>query len=288
MSQKKDSRRMKQSAKIFIWIISIISSLSLGCIIGGIWTHQTHTLTDDPRTHIDAFGKTHFILGYEHQEVIPTESVIETQTPPLPLRPACSSQDLIERLTCEDGGFKQAFFSPDDDLETMLVNLIEHEQEALKIAIFSFTNGNIAQALARALDRGVKIELVIDASCLKDRFNKIEVLKNKGVKPHIYQPASNTLLSDIMHNKFVIFKKNIANKPLLWTGSFNFTKSAQLKNQENVIIIDERHIIARYETQYEILKKRVNTPQATKVASLRRTSRKKTSNATLKQETAYA
>ena len=85
----------------------------------------------------------------------------------------------------------------------------------------------------------------------------------------IYKPSNTTIFSDIMHNKFVIFGKNISNKPLLWTGSFNFTKSAQLKNQENVVILDEQYLIQKYEKQFEVIKKRISYSSSSKVAHVK-------------------
>ena len=54
-----------------------------------------------------------------------------------------------------------------------------------------------------------------------------------------------------MHNKFII----IDNKKL-WTGSFNWTNSADTSNQENIIITDDSEVIERYKEQFEILKLR--------------------------------
>jgi phosphatidylserine/phosphatidylglycerophosphate/cardiolipin synthase-like enzyme len=53
-----------------------------------------------------------------------------------------------------------------------------------------------------------------------------------------------------MHNKFAL----LDNKT--WTGSFNWTWSANIKNQENVIFTDELEVCKKYEKYFEILKKR--------------------------------
>ena len=209
-------------------------------------------------------------MGYQSQTP-PTVAETEEEIPDLiPEKAQCTIDTVTGILTCPGGGIKQALFSPDDNLESVLISLIDNEQHSLKVAVFSFTNGNIAQALLRALDRGVTLELVIDASCLKDRFNKIELLQAKGINPYIYRPSATTLLSDIMHNKFVIFGENIGGKQILWTGSFNFTKSAQLKNQENVIVLDEKYLIEKYEKQFEVIKKRVAQSQNQKMARVKR------------------
>jgi phosphatidylserine/phosphatidylglycerophosphate/cardiolipin synthase-like enzyme len=59
-----------------------------------------------------------------------------------------------------------------------------------------------------------------------------------------------------MHHKFVIFGNNIGGKSLLWTGSYNFTKSATMNNQENVLVLDEIHLIEKYGRQFELIKQR--------------------------------
>lgn len=191
-------------------------------------------------------GKTHFILG------LPTPPSVPLKKIQLP----ANLSNLSEKLICHDGCYKQAFFSPDDNVQEILVQLIEQEKRSIKIAIFSFTDGKIAKALIDARYRGVQVEVIIDVTGLRDKFNKIEALKANGVKVTVYDPKNNSIYNDIMHHKFVIFENNIGDKSLLWTGSYNFTKSATLNNQENVLILDEIHLIQKYARQFELLKDR--------------------------------
>lgn len=203
-------------------------------------------------------GKTHFIVGMPPQKEIERVATV------------CKTDELTGLLQCKDGGLKQAFFSPDDDLETILIALINAEQRAIRAAVFSFTNGAIAQALVNAYKRGVQIEIITDISCLRDKFNKIDMLKKAGIKIFVYNPRiSRSLLNNIMHNKFVLFEKNAGNKSLVWTGSFNWTKSAQVNNQENIIILDEIHIIEKYNKQFALLKQRLKGKQSTSIAQSR-------------------
>ena len=55
---------------------------------------------------------------------------------------------------------------------------------------------------------------------------------------------------------FIVFKKNLLGRSILWTGSFNFTHSARLRNQENVLILDNKALIDRYLEQFGVLKTR--------------------------------
>ena len=193
-------------------------------------------------------GKTHFIVGMP----VPQQKVAPI--------PDGHSNDLSVLLRCDDGSLKQVFFSPDDDLQSLLIKLIDAEQHSIRLAIFSFTDGQIAQALLQAKARGIDIEIITDISSLRDKFNKIDLLRKNGVTVHVYNPANLTIYNNIMHNKFVIFGKNVNGKSLVWTGSFNFTKSAKIYNQENVVILDSIHLIARYNKQFSVLKERIRKP----------------------------
>jgi|GEM_PF-1294231 len=185
-----------------------------------------------------AFGKTHFILD------APTKLLLE------------KSPISIMQLPTHKGE-SRVLFSPDDDVAGALIDYINNEQKSIKVAIFSFTNGTISQALIEAHNRGIHIEIVVDTAYGRDKFSKIERLKEAGVAVYCYNPRNNkTLLSDIMHNKFIVFELNKDNHSLVWTGSFNFTKSAAVNNQENVVIIDDWQVVNKYEQQFERLKKR--------------------------------
>jgi phosphatidylserine/phosphatidylglycerophosphate/cardiolipin synthase-like enzyme len=61
-----------------------------------------------------------------------------------------------------------------------------------------------------------------------------------------------------MHHKFVVFGKNIDAKKLVWIGSFNFTKSADIANQESVVVLDDIQTINKFDAQYVRLKERSN------------------------------
>jgi phosphatidylserine/phosphatidylglycerophosphate/cardiolipin synthase-like enzyme len=194
---------------------------------------------------LSSLGKTHFIVG-EPTKYVPPKKVRTTTVKPC--------DDLLCR---KDGSVRQALFSPDDHLQDVLIDLINKEKTLIHIAVFSFTNGEIANALINAYRRGIDVCVLIDNSGVQDRFNKIERLRDAGIPVWIYKQAhTKRILTDKMHNKFVVFGDNLLHKPLVWTGSFNFTKSAVEVNQENVVVLDDRDIIERYNKQFTQLQKR--------------------------------
>lgn len=235
-------------------LVTYCSPLLLFILLGSSYYGGTHTDSGTGRKGFAlkvpvSFNKTHFIVGLsatpvQYHEEATNEAGYETV-----------SHD-TEGVACN-----RAYFSPDDDLQQKLIDLIDQEQQEILLAIYAFTNKKIADALMQAQQRGVHIEIVADPSFLTDRYTKIGLLHEYGMSVYMYNPQQSPTLrkksvSNIMHNKFVIFKKNMNNQTIIWTGSFNFTNSAHISNQENVVVLNDPAIVRRYEHQFRELKKR--------------------------------
>lgn len=217
----------------------------------GLQTPYTHTKIYSLKHHLHShtnhaspilalntpptFGKTHFIIGH------PTNPIEYASLTP----PAAQSQASIA----------QVFFTPDDNIRNELLRLIKQELEAIKIAIFVITDKEITQTLLDARERGIRIELVTDASCLKERAHKINQLCDRGCSVYIYNPSYCNQASSIMHHKFALFT-NSAGKSLVWTGSYNFTKAASSYNQENALILEDQKTFELFSNQFRRLKER--------------------------------
>lgn len=194
-----------------------------------------------------SFGKTHFIVGYKGEPVAQISESLDTSAP--------SSFSADHNHPSE--GVHSVLFSPDDNVQQELISLIEQEQASIKMAIFMLTTKEIVNALLQAHARGVKITIITDSMCVKERWSKVTVLTKAGICVYEYKPSSaQTRMNDLMHHKFVIFGKNHCNKTLVWTGSFNFTRSAQVNNQENVVILNDAKVVAKFNTQFKRLKQR--------------------------------
>lgn len=190
----------------------------------------------------DNFGKSHFIVGYDHTQQSPAQEKQATKK---------KASKRIAPPLC------QAYFSPDDDICAQLISLIEHERKGIKAAVFVFTEPRIAQALLDAHKRGVPVEVITDPACLKEKSNQIAMLCNNGLCVRVYNAGMNKVKqASVMHHKFIIFDDNKDGASLLWTGSFNFTKSASRSNQENVLIIADQQSIDAYRKQFDRLKER--------------------------------
>lgn len=169
-------------------------------------------------------------------------------------------------LVDDTSQIRRALFSPDDNVQELLITLINEEKQQIMAAAYSFTDEDIAHALIDARDRGVDVQVIVDGSNGITSYSKVSLLIKHQIPVWIYPSVRtdnrkrtdkpNQKITGIMHNKFMLFKQSLLGRPILWTGSFNFTRSAQVRNQENVIVLDDPKLIAKYKVQFDRLKKR--------------------------------
>jgi phosphatidylserine/phosphatidylglycerophosphate/cardiolipin synthase-like enzyme len=200
----------------------------------------------------ESFGKTHFIVDKDNKKIV--------NIPKAKAQKVSGLEDFLS--TCKDCG-KYALFAPDDNVLEVLTHLIENEKTSIRMAAFLLTDYEIIKQLLAAKGRGVDIEIVFDSKAVKSFYaKKVRLLKNKGIKVFVYKQLTHNAqgdkaeenMSNIMHNKFIIFGNNIFGKSLLWTGSFNFTYSAHAWNQENVVVFDDAAIIKKFINRFDLLK----------------------------------
>jgi phosphatidylserine/phosphatidylglycerophosphate/cardiolipin synthase-like enzyme len=89
--------------------------------------------------------------------------------------------------------------------------------------------------LLDAHKRGVQVQVILDKSQRTEKYSSADFLANQGAPTLI--DASHA----ISHNKVMIIDGET-----VITGSFNFTKAAQEKNAENVLIIRDQALAAQY------------------------------------------
>lgn len=91
-----------------------------------------------------------------------------------------------------------------------------------------------------AAKRGVKVEAILDKSQRKETYTGATFLRNEGIP--VYIDASHA----IAHNKVMILDGAI-----VITGSFNFTKAAEERNAENLLIIKDKGMAQLYMGNWE-------------------------------------
>jgi phosphatidylserine/phosphatidylglycerophosphate/cardiolipin synthase-like enzyme len=131
--------------------------------------------------------------------------------------------------------YVKVYFSPRGGCTEAIIEALNHASSEILVQAYSFTSAPIAQALVHANRRGVKVEVVLDKSQRKEKYTSATFLANSGVPTYIDDRHA------IAHNKIII----IDGETVL-TGSFNFTKAADEKNAENLLIIQSLEMASIY------------------------------------------
>ena len=92
-----------------------------------------------------------------------------------------------------------------------------------------------AKALIEAHKRGVKVAAILDKSQRTAKYTSATFLANMRIPTYIDAKHA------IAHNKVIVIDGAVT-----ITGSFNFTKAAEEKNAENLLIIRSREIAKAY------------------------------------------
>ncbi|MEN6350371.1 MAG: phospholipase D family protein [Syntrophomonas sp.] len=129
----------------------------------------------------------------------------------------------------------QIYFSPKGGCTEAIVREISNAKSEIYVQAYSFTSVPIAKALLDAHKRGVKVEAILDKSQKKEKYTSATFLNNSGIPTYIDSKHA------IAHNKIMIIDKEI-----VITGSFNFTKAAEEKNAENLLILKNKELANKY------------------------------------------
>jgi phosphatidylserine/phosphatidylglycerophosphate/cardiolipin synthase-like enzyme len=133
------------------------------------------------------------------------------------------------------------YFSPGTSCTAAIVRELASAKSTIHVQAYSFTSQWIAKALVDAEKRGVKVIAILDASNRTRNYSAADFLAHEGIETYIDSQHS------IAHNKIIIIDNAI-----VITGSFNFTKAADEKNAENLLVIPDPEIAAKYEQNWQL------------------------------------
>lgn len=131
-------------------------------------------------------------------------------------------------------------FTPGQQCTALIRNVIRDAKKSIYVQAYSFTSPKIANALIGAYARGVKITIILDKSQLHSRYSQLKSVLQSGIPIYIDNKVA------IAHNKVMIFDHR-----MVLTGSFNFTRSAQKRNAENIIVINSGELAKIYYRNYQ-------------------------------------
>lgn len=135
-------------------------------------------------------------------------------------------------------GTIEVAFSPNNGVTPTVVKALAEAEHTVLVSAYSFTSKDIASALLAAKKRGVAVKIILDKSQISQKYSSATFFTNQGFDLRI------DIKHAIYHDKVMI----IDDKTVI-TGSFNFTKAAETKNAENLLVLRENPELAKLYTQ---------------------------------------
>jgi len=140
-----------------------------------------------------------------------------------------------------DGTQLDIYFSPDDGVLKALVPLLESAQKSIFFLAYSFTSNQLGDIVREKAAAGLTIAGVMDEE---------QVKSNQGTEFDPFRQADLDVRIDgingLMHHKvFIIDQKIVA------FGSYNFSQSAEERNDENLIVVYNPLIAQSFVREFE-------------------------------------
>lgn len=134
-----------------------------------------------------------------------------------------------------------------EECEGVVLQSIEQSQESIWVAAYAFTRTRIAAALIRAHQRGVRVEVKMDANQAEfaGAQKLLEGLQSEEIPVTLIHTAGDY---SAMHNKFMVF-----DMARVVAGSYNFTTVAQVSNWENLIWLDSPDMAEQYKQAWDAI-----------------------------------
>jgi len=133
------------------------------------------------------------------------------------------------------------FFSPDDGVLSELASVLNSAEESIHFLAFSFTSNDLGAIVREKADAGLTIAGVMDEE---------QISSNQGTEFDPFQQAELDVRIDgnagQMHHKVFIIDEKI-----VVLGSYNFSQSAEERNDENIIIVYDAAIAEQFMLEFE-------------------------------------
>ncbi|MEE2643235.1 MAG: phospholipase D-like domain-containing protein [Planctomycetota bacterium] len=136
----------------------------------------------------------------------------------------------------------EAVFSTREDCAKYLQGLISSCRRTIDVCVFTITDDRITRSLVEAHRRKVEVRVISDDEKSSDAGSDIQHLKQSGIAIKTDRDPNH------MHHKFALFDGQ-----RLLNGSYNWTRSASLRNEENFVVTNDRKLVREFNSHFEYL-----------------------------------
>ncbi len=135
------------------------------------------------------------------------------------------------------------YFSPGTDCLNAIVDTLKKAEHSAKICVFTISDNRIVDAIKDMQLNGVNIKIISDNDKRYDKGNDIDYMASRlGIDIKLDTTSAH------MHHKFAVIDDKIT-----ITGSYNWTRSAETRNYENILVTDDEKVAKTYVKEFDKL-----------------------------------
>ncbi len=136
----------------------------------------------------------------------------------------------------------KVYFSPGTDCLNAITETLKKAKRKALICVFTISDNRIVDAIKEMQLNGVDIKVISDNDKRYDRGNDVEYIAGLGIKVRLDTTHAH------MHHKFAVIDDKIT-----ITGSYNWTRSAETMNYENILLTDDKDVAKAYSKEFRKL-----------------------------------
>jgi phosphatidylserine/phosphatidylglycerophosphate/cardiolipin synthase-like enzyme len=135
-------------------------------------------------------------------------------------------------------------------VEDVLVKHMKGAKKEIQIAVAHFNTQRLADAVIAAKKRGLKVRVLVDLGEYRNRVSKAAALEKAkvDVRYHAYSVKMFFPYAQLMHHKMLI----VDGKTLI-SGSYNWSRTAEHGNHENIQVLKQPSLLKAFKKEYEAL-----------------------------------
>jgi phosphatidylserine/phosphatidylglycerophosphate/cardiolipin synthase-like enzyme len=138
----------------------------------------------------------------------------------------------------------ECYFSPSDKVTEKILNTIESADHDLQFALLTMTKNELGDAIIERNNANVACRGMIDN--VNDNGSEYNFMVSNGVN---VVPDGHPVQ---LHHKYMVVDANFSSSdPTVWTGSHNWTQTAETSNDENSLVIHDANIAIMYLQEFE-------------------------------------
>ncbi len=133
-------------------------------------------------------------------------------------------------------------FSPGQDIPENIAFYMSQAKRSVDLCVFTISDDVLSDCLKGLHERGVKVRIITDNNKMSDSGSQVKELARCGIDVKVDNSRYH------MHNKFGIIDGRIA-----FTGSYNWTYTAKMHNQENIVVTTNFTIVHKFIDEFSRL-----------------------------------